>query len=1283
MSFVHLHTHSHYSLLKSSTSVKALVKRVKSLGMKSVALTDRGNMYGAVEFYFEAKKEGLNPILGVEIALADEVLQLQENPRNPHNPYSLILLARTYKGYQNLSSIVSFAHKENIVDGMPRATFDILQQHGEDLICLSGGPFEGFGPCLFKSKNDEIVLEQLSKLKEIFKNQFYLEVFQHSTSEYGTSHHGTSEHGTSEHGTSEYGTSEHSTSEHSTSHHGTSEHGTSEHGTSEYEKSWVDFAKKASIKLNIPLVLTNDTRFTEKEDILPHNILIGIGEGKKLEEVETESTVNSHFYIKSPSSMQKLIEQDPQLIKAFENTLKISEDCNIKFRLKDEEGRPIYHLPQFSTLQGRSPKEEIRVLSLRGLEERLSFLEKKKDREFTKEECKVYYDRLDYELSVIDSMGFNGYFLIVQDFIKWSKNNGVPVGPGRGSGAGSIVAYALKITDLDPIPYSLIFERFLNPERISMPDFDIDFCQERRGDVIDYVTKTYGQKSVAQIITYGKLQTRAAIRDVGRVLGFSFLEVNEIVKLIPDVLGITLKESLEKEPRLQEMMNENPQVNKLISLALKVEGLVRHAGIHAAGVIIADGSIAQHAPITSGADGENVVQYDMKNSEKIGLIKFDFLGLKTLTHIKCALDFIKKTKGIDIQEEDISIDDPGIYELMSKGDNNGIFQFEGEGITDLTIKAKPDCFSDIVALNALYRPGPMDMIPDYLERKSGRKAPDYLFPELEEILNETYGIIVYQEHVQLIAAKIANYSLGEADMLRRAMGKKITEEMDKQKARFLNGAKENNYDIKKTEKLFDLMAEFAKYGFNKSHAAAYCVITARTAWLKHYYPVEFFAALLSTEITNTDNVVKYVKDAQNHEIEMVSPHVNTSDYLFKTDGKKIFFSLAAIKGVGQSVVESIMKVRVKTKNAKFESLEEFFSLVDTRRINKKNIESLVKSGALDGLGYNRNEMFSQTHIFLEEAERKRREKEFGQLNLFDNLENENNLKNENSLENKNSLKNEGSLKNEDIENENSLKDEGSLKDEDSLKDENSLKNEGNLKDEDIENEDSNKMNAGFGVQLERKQEWPLRSLLQLEKEVLGFYINQHPIESYIGLRPYFKSRSISSLSSGDHKKEVTILGLIPKTKEFITKKGTRMAFAEAEDHESSVELVIFPNVFKEVEEFLAEEKPLVISGTYETQEGKGGKILVDKIIDPLSLLRSSKKIIFKIKNPEQEEFEEFFNLIGVKQGSTKVEFKLQFSDMSSQVQLGLDREHTVEIDFEFLDGIGKIFKNYEGLELGG
>ena len=1127
--------------------------------MNAVALTDTNTMYGAVEFYFAARKEGLKPIIGVELAIDAKFI------KDKSKFYSVVLLAKSYKGYQNLSHLVSHAHKVNYEKGCPRVTFENLSEFSEDVICLTGG-VKGLIKESLEVHGEEKAEEALVELKNIFNKNLFLEVFDHQL---------------------------------------------------KFEKeTLIPFLKTQSKKHDLPMVVTNDTRFTNKEDLIAHNVLIGIGENKKLEEVENTSPINEEFYIKSHEAMQKLFETDEELLTAFENTALVAEMCNVEFTLEDENNKPIYHIPQFPTTQGRSSKEEIKALSLEGLEERFSILEEKTKIKITDEEKKVYYDRLEHELSVIDSMGFNGYFLIVQDFIKWSKEHGVPVGPGRGSGAGSLVAYSLKITDLDPIPYKLIFERFLNPERVSMPDFDIDFCQERRGDVINYVTEHYGQDSVAQIITYGKLQTRAAIRDVARVLGFNFSEVNEIVKLIPEVLGITLGEALDTEPRLKELMVNNPQVNKLITLALKVEGLVRHAGIHAAGVIIADGNIVEHAPVTRGADGENVVQYDMKNSEKIGLIKFDFLGLKTLTHIQYAQDFIKETKNKIITDEDMLIDDPGIYELMTKGDNNGVFQFEGEGITDLTMKAKPNCFSDIVALNALYRPGPMEMIPDYLERKSGKKKPEYLFAELEEILNETYGIIVYQEHVQLLAAKLASYSLGEADMLRRAMGKKIASEMAQQKTRFLEGAKDNNFDMKKAETLFDLMAEFAKYGFNKSHAAAYCVITARTAWLKHYYPVEFFAALLTTEITNTDNVVKYIKDAKKHDIEIVPPHINSSFYNFYTDGEKIFFSLGALKGVGQGVVENIVKARELTEEKKFDSLEQFFSLVDSRKINKKTIESLTKAGALDGLGYNRSEIFSQSHVFLEEAERKRKEKELGQFNLFDSLD------------------------------------------------------------------DGDEKAINFEVYIEKKEEWPPRSMLQLEKEVLGFYLTRHPLESYMSLRPYFKASSINNLGEDSHKKEVTIFGVIPKTKEFITKKGTRMAFGEAEDGEGSLELVIFPNVFKEVEQMLTEEKPLVISGTFEVQEGKGGKLLVDKIQDPLDLLKGSRKVVFNVKDPKSEEFDDFFKLIDNKEGPTKVEFAMSFSDLKSHIKAELSTQNQVEIDFEFLDGVGRIFKDFKGLEIG-
>ncbi len=1158
MSFCHLHSHSHYSLLKCSSSISALVKKNKSLGYEALALTDMNNMFGAVEFYFAAKKEGIKPIIGLDVSLSGKFI------KNFSDTYNVVLLAMNYTGYQELSRIVSFAHKENNFDGVPRATIQIIKENSKNVIALTGG-YEGILIQSFLKEGRDKAEERLLNLNKIFSNRLYIEINRHGL---------------------------------------------------DYESDFLSFAVKMSKKHGIELVAANDTRYTESNDLVTHNVLIGVGLNKTLDEVTNQSLINSEFYIKSKESMKEVFSEDG-FDKALNNTKVIVDRCNIEFTLSDSKGKPIYHLPTFPTKKGRSSKEEIREIAFKGLEKKLSFLESQTKNKLSFEEHTVYKQRLEYELKTIDATGFNGYFLIVQDFINWSKKKNIPVGPGRGSGAGSLVAYCLNITDLNPIPYALIFERFLNPERISMPDFDIDFCQERRGEVIDYVTQTYGEQSVSQIITYGKLQTRAALRDVGRVLSFSFMEVNDIAKLIPDILGISLQEALDLEPRLKDMMRENPQVHKLISLAIKVEGLVRHAGIHAAGVIIANGNIIDHAPVTKGADGENVVQFDMKNSEKIGLIKFDFLGLKTLTHIQYVLGCIKKTKGKQIKVEDILIDDPGIYDLMSKGDNDGVFQFEGEGITDLTMKAKPSCFTDIVALNALYRPGPMEMIPDYIERKSGKKKSEYIFPELEDILKETYGIIVYQEHVQLIASKIANYTLGEADMLRRAMGKKIAKEMTQQKTRFLKGALENKFDLKKSEVLFDLMAEFAKYGFNKSHAAAYCVVTAQTAWLKYYYPVEFFAGLLTTEISNIENITKYVKNAKKHKIKIIPPHINTSKYVFDTDGEKIFFSLGAIKGVGQNIVELIVKARESLPNKKFESLEEFFLTVDTKKFNKRAIESLAKAGAFDGYGYTRSELFSEGFKFLDAAEKKRKDSEIGQFNLFDTTDS----------------------------------DEGS-----------------------------------FNVNLTKKPEWDNRAKFQLEKEVLGFYLTTHPLEAYSSLRSSFKSISIVDLNKENHKKEVIVFGIISKTKEFITKKGSHMAFAEAEDENGSIELIIFPDVFKEVKSALTEEKPLLISGTFEIQEGKGGKILVTNIKDPVDRLKKIKSVSLFLENPEEIEMDEFFKFAGSKSGGAKMylnlDLALQGCELGSRVKIDVLEPEGVEIDFDFLDRLGKIFKGYRGLEVG-
>ncbi|MBC7466566.1 MAG: DNA polymerase III subunit alpha, partial [Bdellovibrio sp.] len=972
---------------------------------------------------------------------------------------------------------------------------------------------------------------------------------------------------------------------------------------------------------------TNDVHYLTQDDQIAQEVLVCIGSNKTLSDESRYTLGSSEFYFKSADKMESLFAEIPQ---AIANTLVIAERCNVKFNLKDSNGKTIYHLPSFPTTEGRTVKEEIIYRSKIGLEERYQEMDAQ-GKGLTDERKAEYQKRLEYELSVIDRMGFNGYFLIVQDFINWAKNRDIPVGPGRGSGAGSIVAFSLKITDLDPIPYFLLFERFLNPERVSMPDFDIDFCQDRRQEVIKYVTEKYGAESVSQIITYGKLQSRAALKDVGRVLGMSFAEVDAVSKLIPDKLGVTLSESLEMEPRIREMMESNPTVGTLMELALRVEGMVRHAGIHAAGVIIADGSLVRHAPMYRGSDDENVVQYDMKHAEKIGLIKFDFLGLKTLTHIHYALKLVEKNRGKKIHSRDISIDDSKIYELLSRGDTAGVFQFEGEGISDATRKIRPSTFGDITAITSLYRPGPMANIPEFAKRKHGESPVEYLLADSKQILEDTYGILVYQEQVMGIASVIAGYSLGEADMLRRAMGKKIKAEMDQHRERFLKGASERGHDKKKSEELFELMFKFADYGFNKSHAAAYSVITAQTAWIKHYYPAEFFAALLSTEVGDTDKVVKYVKDAQKRNLTVHSPDVNFSDYLFSVNGDEIYFGLGAIKGVGQAAVEAIIEARDKIEDKKFKSLEDFFNAVDLRRVNKKVIEGLIKAGAFDRFGYHRAQLMSGYSLFLDRAVGHQKDKEVGQVSLFD-----------------------------------------------------------------METADA------VVVTLPDVKNWSRVQQLSFEKEILGFYLTDHPLRGFENFAKIWASSTVADLpklvppegspealaqaaeraklkwNDPKNKKRVIVAGLITEYRELITKKGTRMAFAKVEDLTGTAELIIFPDTFAKYAEILKEEKPLLIGGGLEVENGNA-KIMADSFALFDDVLKKTKKISVRLDKLEPEDYEKLDGLLCEYKGQTNVRLVMNVS--GQDIEIFAEKPHQIEISDHFFEGARQLFGRTDFIEV--
>ncbi len=1175
MSFVHLHVHSEYSLLEAACRLKGIAKKAAEYQMPAVALTDNGNMFGAIEFYFACLDQNVKPIIGLDAYIAPHSrLEKKQDPNQKYSevalgPRRLVLLAQNFNGYQNLCQLSTVGYQEGFY-WKPRIDYDVLKKNNSDLICLTGG-YRGEVADLFLKEGPEAALKKIRDLKEIFDDRLYLEMC----------------------------------------------------ATRPEWKSINQFLIEASQITKTELVATNDVHYLTQDDQIAQEVLVCIGSNKTLSDDSRYTLGSSDFYFKSSEKMQTLFKSTPS---ALTNTVQIAERCNVKFNLKDSAGKPIYHLPSFPTTEGRTVKEEIIYSSEIGLNER--FVEMEEKNILIDETKKLEYKkRLDFELAVIDRMGFNGYFLIVQDFINWAKNRDIPVGPGRGSGAGSLVAFSLRITDLDPIPHFLLFERFLNPERVSMPDFDIDFCQDRRQEVIQYVTEKYGAESVSQIITYGKLQSRAAIKDVGRVLGLTFAEVDLVSKLIPDKLGVTLSESLEIEPRIREMMELNPTVGTLMDLALKVEGLVRHAGIHAAGVIIADGSLVKHAPMYRGAADENVVQYDMKHAEKIGLIKFDFLGLKTLTHIHLALKLVEKNRGIKIKEKDIPIDDSKIYELLSRGDNAGVFQFEGEGISDATRKIKPSKFGDITAITSLYRPGPMANIPEFAKRKNGESPVEYILPESKIILEDTYGIMVYQEQVMGIASTIAGYSLGEADMLRRAMGKKIKAEMDQQRERFLKGASDRGHDQKKSEELFELMFKFADYGFNKSHAAAYSVITAQTAWIKHYYPAEFFAALLSTEVGDTDKVVKYVKDAQKRGLKVHTPDVNFSEYLFTVKEDDIYFGLGGIKGVGEGAVEAVIEAREKCDDKKFISLEDFFNRVDLRRVNKKVIEGFIKAGAFDRFGYHRAQLMTGYTQFLERAVEHQKDKESGQVSLFDL---------------------------------------------------------GNPEE--------------AVVKLPDVKTWSRVQSLSFEKEVLGFYLSDHPLRGFENFAKIWASATVHDLPSlisleeqqkiaeqgkpkwGEqrNKKRVIVAGLITEYKELITKKGTRMAFAKVEDLTGTAELVIFPDTFAKYGTLLKEEKPLLIGGSLEVENGNA-KIMADSFALFDDVLKKTKKISVRLDKLESEDYEKLASLLNEYKGPTDV--RLVMNIEGQDIEIFADEPHQIEISDHFFEGARQLFGRTDFIEV--
>ena len=914
--FVHLHVHSQYSLLDGAVRIDDLLRRTAEFGMQAVALTDHGTMFGALEFYDKAVKAGIKPIVGCECYIAPR-RYTDKTPQDHRGLSHLILLATSPEGYRNLCKLMSLAQLEGFYY-KPRIDKQLLRDSHQGLIGMTAC-LHGEIPMLIQAnqmkKADEIALQY----QELFgEGNFFLEV---------------------------------------------------QNNGIDIQETVNEALKDMSQRLSIPLVASNDCHYLNKKDVRAHDVLLCIQTGKTVHDTQRMKFRTDQLYFKSRQEMHDYFKSYPG---ALENTVEIAERCELALDFDT------YHFPRFESSSGRSESERFEIEVQAGFEKVFASI-----RSRTPEaDERTYRDRLDYEVGVIKEMGFCGYFLIVSDFIRYARQNAIPVGPGRGSAAGSLVAYSLGITNLDPLAYGLIFERFLNPARKSMPDIDVDFCINGREEVLKYVTDKYGGGDyVAQIITYGKLKTRAVIRDVGRALDIPLRDVDGIAKMVPDVLNISLDNALKSEPRLQELADQRAEVADLIEICRVLEGLPRHASTHAAGVVIADQPLVNYLPLYRGKKGEVVTQYDMKMVEKIGLVKFDFLGLRNLTVIQNTLTLIADQGKTPPDLDNLDLNDPKTYQLLSAGDTTGVFQLESSGMKDLLVRLKPERFDDVIALVALYRPGPMEsgMIDDYVDRKHGRKTVTYLIPELEEILEETYGVIVYQEQVMKIAGALADYSMAEADDLRKAMGKKIKEIMADHRQRFVQGAVKKGIEEAKASTIFDLIEKFGGYGFNKSHSAAYALIAYQTAYLKAHYPVEFMASLLTSEMHSIDGVVKYIAECRGHNIPVLPPDVFTSDKAFTVADGKIRFGLVAVKNVGEGAIDAIVETRDEVH---FDSLFSFCEYVDLKRVNKRGLESLIKCGAFDATGARRSQMMASLEEALEYGQRIQREANDPQMGLF-------------------------------------------------------------------------------------------------------------------------------------------------------------------------------------------------------------------------------------------------------------------------------------------------------------
>ncbi|CEO15558.1 DNA polymerase III DnaE [[Clostridium] sordellii] len=1098
--FVHLHVHTEYSLLDGFSRVKNLVARAKELNMSAVAITDHGCMFGAIDFFKVAKAEGIKPIIGCEVYTAPRSMR-DKDPNYDKSQGHLILLAKDMQGYQNLIKLVSEAYVQGFYY-KPRVDIDEISKYSEGIIALSACLAGDVSQALM-NRNYEKAKSIALRYKEIFgEDNYYIEIQDHNLPE---------------------------------------------------QKEVNSELIKLSKEIGVGLVATNDVHYVRKEDSKIHDILMCIQMGKTVNDPARMRFGSDEFYLKSRQEMESVF---PDVQEALDNTVKIAQRCNVEFDFNT------IHLPQYDVPSGYTPNEYLRMLCFKGLKERYS------------NPSKEILDRLEYELGVIEKMGYVEYFLITWDFINFARENSIMVGPGRGSAAGSIVSYTLYITDIDPIKYSLLFERFLNPERISMPDIDIDFCYERREEVIDYVKRKYGDDHVAQIITFGTMGAKAAIRDVGRVLDVSYNKVDNIAKEIPFALGMTIDKALDTNPNLRKLYEEDGETKEIIDVSRKIEGMLRHASTHAAGVVISKKPIDEYVPLYKHQDAITT-QFTMTTLEELGLLKMDFLGLRTLTVIRDALDLIEKNHNVKINFSTIEYDDPKVYELLASGNTLGVFQLESAGMRSFMKQLKPDNFEDIVAGISLYRPGPMDSIPNYINNKNNPEHVEYLHEKLKPIMEVTYGCLVYQEQVMQVVRDLGGYSYGRSDLVRRAMGKKKMDVMEKERQYFIHGKFDDNGELEIEgcvrngvpedigNKIFDDMIDFAKYAFNKSHAAAYGVLAYETAYLKAHYPVEFMAALITSVMGNTDKVVEYIRECNNLKIDVLKPDINKSFTKFSVEHNSIRFGLAAVKNVGVNVLNNIIAER--EAGGEFKDFNEFCKRLDSKDSNKRIIESLIKCGAFDEMGDNRASLLLGYEKLLESISMDRKKNLAGQVSLFD----------------------------------------------------------GFGMDESMSNDIQNMYTLPKVNELEEKER------LYLEKEVLGMYVSGHPLSQY--KEELKKNTTINNADLNDLKddyvsylnlneKEVVMGGIIVNKTIRTTKRNDLMAIIELEDLYGVIEVIVFPQVLQKYNTIIQEDKIIYVEGRLSIKEDENAKLIAREIRDMSTESNQHKPNLYlKISSIEDKE----------------------------------------------------------------